>query len=216
MFNPNITNNSIYTNISKDYDKQIATLNQKQRRYYNTNNCFNKEIEKQISNLKLNKELSNQKIIKVPTKSTYVKMSQAYGDELMNMGFNHHSIFRFKYKDRESQEQFSRGSHTEKVQQKTTSFQLDKMMNYLSKHRDIELIWACIEPDIDKVSRAIDRYSNHVHFAYKTKSEINKRLLAKYMCTHHVNVREPQPIRDSMKYFTKHIGKSLTYHNIYA
>ena len=46
MFNSNITNNSIYTNISNDYDKQIATLNQKQRRYYNTNNCFNKEIEK--------------------------------------------------------------------------------------------------------------------------------------------------------------------------
>ena len=65
MFNPNITNNSIYTNISKDYDKQIATLNQKQRRYYNTNNCFSKEIDKQINNLKLNKELSNQKIIKV-------------------------------------------------------------------------------------------------------------------------------------------------------
>ena len=41
--------------------------------------------------------------------------------------------------------------------------------------------WVCIEPDIDKVSKAIDRYSNHVHFAYKTKSEINKRLLAKQL-----------------------------------
>ena len=216
MFNPNITNNSIYTNISKDYDKQIASLSQKQRRYYNTNNCFNKEIDKQINNLKLNKEISNQKIVKVPTKSNYVMMNQAYGNELMDMGFNQHSVFRFKYKDRESQEHYNRGSYTKSVNTKTTSNQLDKMIHHLLNYPDIELIWACIEPDIDKVTSAIDRYTNHVHFAYKTKDNINKNLLAKYMGTSPVNVRKPQLIKESMTYFTKHIGKSLSYHNLYT
>ena len=128
-----------------------------------------------------------------------------YAQGLTSMGFNYHNLFRM-YRD----------TGNNKIYPK----QLDWFMNNLIKRVDIEYAWACIEPDIDKMTKAIDPKSNHVHFAWlnNKNKELNRSQLANSMRINRQRLLLTKPIETQLKamdYFTKHIGKSLSYHNIY-
>ena len=92
--------------------------------------------------------------------------------------------------------------------------QVDWFMNNLVKRPDIDMVFACIEPDICKITGSIDRYSNHIHFAVKGK-ELSRGVLANSIRVNRMFLRENRSVT-GMAYFTKHIGKSLSYHNIYV
>ncbi len=123
-----------------------------------------------------------------------------YGQSLYTMGFNYHNTIRF-YRD----------SGNNKVY----PLQLDYYMKNLSKRSDIEYLWACIEPDIDKLTSYIYKYSNNVHFAWKSSKTLTNHQLANYLRINRSYIGETREITNSMEYFSKHIGKSLSYHNFY-
>lgn len=211
--------NNIYNQIVERYDREYKSLSQKNRRYYKSNGTFNKAYLKQMEFIKANKEMAKKKIVKVKSKSNYVVMTENYGKELMGFGFNQHSIYRHANRDYSGDGQYRFDLYTKNRYSKTTYRDLDTMMDRLINNNNISLIWACIEPDIDKVTREVDKHSNHVHFAYKTEYDnelIPKYRMAKLLGVDRHNLQQSEYIKDSMAYFTKHIGKSLSYHNIYA
>ena len=123
-----------------------------------------------------------------------------YGKALSTYGFNYHNVIRYR-----------RNSGIDKVSKR----QVDWYMKNLVKRGNIGFVWACIEPDIDKETGYIHKHSNHVHFAYSGKY-LSKNTLASYMRINREYLRDTQVITDSMGYFTKHVGKSLSYHNLYT
>ena len=157
---------------------------------------------------------------------------KSYGNSLANMGFTHHNIIRIRrtnrdvsvrdrarnnpnliYKANTSADTYSVVNDIKS--EKLFSSQLDWYMQNLVKRSNIDFVWACIEPDIDKFTGAVDRSSNHVHFAYSGK-HLSKNSLASYMRINRKYLRDTRSLTDSMSYFTKHIGKSLSYHNLYT
>ena len=136
----------------------------------------------------------------------------SYGNSLANMGFTHHNIIRFRRYDKyRAEDSIVNDISSDKLNFK----QVDWYLNNLVKRSAIDFAWACIEPDIDKFTRAVDRSSNHVHFAYSGK-HLSKNSLASYMRINRKYLRDTRSLTDSMSYFTKHIGKSLSYHNLYT
>jgi hypothetical protein len=125
-----------------------------------------------------------------------------YGNALSNMGFNYHNIIRYRSYD-------SNGK--DKVYPNT----LDRYMNKLIKRADISMAWACIEPDID-LQTGHKWGTNHVHFAYVGNKRLSHWQLSKSMGINREFLRDTQPIVRGMGYFTKHMGKDLLYHNLYA
>ena len=125
-----------------------------------------------------------------------------YGNALSNMGFNYHNIIRYRSYD-------SNGK--DKVYPNT----LDRYMNKLIKRADISMAWACIEPDIDPYTKK-HLGSTHVHFAYSSIINLTLLQLSKFMRINRTFLRESHPLDFSMGYFTKHVGKNLLYHNLYA
>jgi len=123
-------------------------------------------------------------------------MSQQYAHGLSEYGFNYHNILRIPY----SKVKYDR---------------VDWYINNLIKSKYVEMAFACVEPDINKQTGDIDPVSNHLHFAWKGK-KMNRGMLANSMRAKRMYLRDTMPIYDSMSYFTKHIGKSLSYHNIYV
>ena len=121
--------------------------------------------------------------------------NKQYAQGLSTMGFNYNNILRRDYK--------------------MSYRQLDWHMNNLIKRDDIDVIFACIEPDICKLTRAIDNTSNHVHFAWKGR-DMSRGLLANSMRIKRSYVWHTWMVDNGMSYFTKHLGKSLSYHNIYT
>jgi len=209
--------NNIYKNIVENYNRKYKSLSQKNRRYYEANGVFNKAYLDKMNMIMANKELAKQKIVVTPSKSRLIKMNKDYGNELMKMGFNQHNVYRNKQRTYSSDTTYRNELYTRNHNTKTTSTELDWYMNNLLKRNDIDLIWACIEPDIDKITNEVDKYSNNVHFSFRVKqnSLLSKYQLANYMNVDRHKILETKPIENSMAYFTKHLGKSLSYHNLY-
>ena len=129
------------------------------------------------------------------TKRDY-SISTQYGYGLAQYGFNYHNMLRIPFG-------------------KVKYDRIDWYMNNLIKNKYVEMAFCCIEPDIDKQTGNIDPKSNHMHFAWKGK-KMNRGMLANSMRAKRMYLRDTMAIYDSMSYFTKHIGKSLSYHNLYA
>ena len=125
---------------------------------------------------------------------TPIRFSMDYAKGLSEYGFNFHSIIRPEYK----------------INYK----RLDWYMNNLVRSKKVDVAFACIEPDIDKYTCKPSGY-NHIHFAYKgnrlTRGEASRLIRCKRYF-----LRDVMPVYNGMNYFSKHIGKSLSYHNIYV
>ena len=144
--------------------------------------------------------------------SMLIKDRVSYGNSLANMGFTHHNIIRFRRYDKyRAKDSIVNDLTSDKLNFK----QVDWYLNNLVKRSTIDFAWACIEPDIDKFTGVIDKSSNHVHFAYRGKG-YSKNSLAQYMRVNRKFLRDTRSLTDSMGYFTKHVGKSLSYHNFYS
>ena len=134
-----------------------------------------------------------------------------YGNSLANMCFTHHNIIRYRRYDK----YISKNSIVPDLSSDRLNYkQVDWYMKNLVKQSTIDLAWACIEPDIDKITGYQHKCSNHLHFAYKGKY-LSKNTLANYMRVKRDYLRDTKSINDSMAYFTKHLGKSSSYHNLY-
>jgi len=127
-----------------------------------------------------------------------------YGKALDSMGFNYHNIIRYK-----------RYQHNQVSSEKISTKQLDWYMKNLLKRKEVSMAWACIEPDIDPYTKK-HLGSTHVHFAYNSILDLSLLQLSKFMRINRVFLRESRPLDFSMGYFTKHTGKNLLYHNLYA
>ncbi len=145
---------------------------------------------------------------------------KSYGNSLANMGFTHHNIIRFRRYDSNIsnvnklvKDEYS--IYNDLSNDKLNFKQVDWYMQNLVKRSTIDFAWACIEPDIDKFTGAVDKSSNHVHFAFSGK-RLSKNSLASYMRINRKYLRDTRSLTDSMGYFTKHVGKSLSYHNLYT
>ena len=123
-----------------------------------------------------------------------IRSSISYAQGLAQLGFDYHSIIRPQYK--------------------INNKRLDWYMNNLVRSKKVEMVFACIEPDIDKYTCKPSGY-NHIHFAYKgnrmTRGEARRIIRCKDYF-----LRDIMPVYNGMDYFTKHLGKSLSYHNIYV
>ena len=142
-----------------------------------------------------------------------------YGKSLASMGFTHHNIIRYRRYDsnifkvnKAVKDEYS--IYNDTTSDKLHSKQVDWYMNNLIKRNNIDFVWACIEPDIDKDTGYVHRLSNNIHFAYKG-NYLSKNSLASYMRINREYLRDTHSLTDGMGYFTKHIGKSLSYHNLY-
>ena len=138
-----------------------------------------------------------------------IRFSMSYAQGLAEYGFNFHSVIRPQYK----------------INYK----RLDYYMNNLVKSKKVDIAFACIEPDIDKYTSRPSGY-NHIHFAYKgkrmTREEASrvircKKNYEKFDKWNNKKIVRPflldiLPVYNGMGYFSKHLGKSLSYHNIYV
>ena len=149
-----------------------------------------------------------------------IKDRISYGNSLASMGFTHHNIVRFRRYDsnisninKAVKDEYS--IYNDLTSDKLNYKQVDWYMQNLVKRSNVGFVWACIEPDIDKETGYIHKHSNHVHFAYSGKY-LSKNTLASYMRINREYLRDTKSLTDSMGYFTKHVGKSLSYHNLYT
>ena len=137
-----------------------------------------------------------------------IKDRISYGRSLANMGFTHHNIIRYRRYDsnisninKAVKDEYS--IYNDLSSDKLNFKQVDWYMQNLVKRGNIGFVWACIEPDIDKLTSAIDPSSNHIHFAYRGK-HLSKNTLASYMRINRKYLRDTRSLTDSMSYFTKH------------
>ena len=77
---------------------------------------------------------------------TPIRSSISYAQGLAQLGFDYHSIIRPQYR--------------------INNKRLDWYMNNLVRSKKVDMVFACIEPDIDKYTCKPSGY-NHIHFAYK-------------------------------------------------
>ena len=135
-----------------------------------------------------------------------IRSSISYAQGLAELGFDYNSIIRPQYR--------------------INNKRLDWYMNNLVRSKKVDMVFACIEPDIDKYTcKGEAQYHtlhqckpygyNHIHFAYKgnrmTRGEARRIIRCKDYF-----LRDIMPVYNGMDYFTKHLGKSLSYHNIYV
>ena len=150
-----------------------------------------------------------------------IRSSISYAKGLAEYGFNYHSVIRPQYKINHKR--------------------LDWYMNNLVRSKKVDIAFACLEPDMDKYScKGEVQYHplhqckpygyNHIHFAYKgkamTRGEASRIIRCKqnyerFDKLNNKKIVRPflldiMPIYNGMDYFTKHLGKSLSYHNIYV
>ena len=135
-----------------------------------------------------------------------IRSSISYAQGLAQLGFDYHSIIRPQYR--------------------INNKRLDWYMNNLVRSKKVEMVFACIEPDIDKYTcKGEAQYHplhqckpsgyNHIHFAYKGKRMTRGEARRIIRCKDYF-LRDIMPVYNGMDYFTKHLGKSLSYHNIYV
>ena len=122
------------------------------------------------------------------------------------MGFNWHSVLRFQQDPKDISDY-----QTKVYKQKIGSRYVDRVMDNLVKCEAIEYAMAFVEQD--------DYHNNHMHFTWNCPAEVARKQLANLMKTRAWYIRDVQPItdvKDAVGYFTKRLGKTGSYHNIYS
>ena len=126
------------------------------------------------------------------------------------MGFNWHSVLRFQ-QEKDIGYSYDDNSYQTKVyMQKIGSRYVDRVMDNLVKCEAIDYAMAFVEQD--------DYHNNHMHFTWTCQGEVTRKQLANLMKTRAWYIRDVQPIinvEDAVGYFTKRLGKTGSYHNIY-
>ena len=125
--------------------------------------------------------------------------------EYSRMGFNWHSVLRIK--NRNDYTPYSTKVYNNKMSSKF----VDKVMDRIAIKNEVDLAVAFVEQD--------DYLNNHLHFAWKSPVEFTLSQLAKSMKTPEWNFLPILPIHGELKaieYFTKRVGKTGFYSNIYA
>ena len=100
---------------------------------------------------------------------------------------------------------------TKVYKQKIGSRYVDRVMDNLVKCEAIKYAMAFVEQD--------DYHNNHMHFTWTCQAEVTRKQLANLMKTRAWYIRDVQPItdvKDAIGYFTKRLGKTGSYHNIYS
>ena len=125
------------------------------------------------------------------------------------MGFNWHSVLRFKQKPFEYETDVN--LHTTKVfSQKIGQYYVDRVMDNLVNRKSISSALAFIEQD--------DYHNNHLHFTWACPIELTRQQVSNSMRTNVDYIRDIKPIlnvEDAIAYFTKRLGRNGSYHNIY-
>ena len=122
------------------------------------------------------------------------------------MGFNWHSVLRFQQDPKDISDY-----QTKVYKQKIGSRYVDRVMDNLVKCEAIEYAMAFVEQD--------DYHNNHMHFTWTCQAEVTRKQIANLMKTRAWYIRDVQPItdvKDAVGYFTKRLGKTGSYHNIYS
>ena len=123
-----------------------------------------------------------------------------------SMGFNWHSVLRFQQDPKDTSDY-----QTKVYNQKIGSRYVDRVMDNLVKCEAIKYAMAFVEQD--------DYHNNHLHFTWTCPAEVTRKQLSNLMKTRAWYIRDVQPItdvKDAIGYFTKRLGKSGSYHNIYS
>ena len=123
-----------------------------------------------------------------------------------SMGFNWHSVLRFQQDPKDISDY-----QTKVYNQKIGSRYVDRVMDNLVKCEAIKYAMAFVEQD--------DYHNNHLHFTWTCPTEVTRKQLSNLMKTRAWYIRDVQPItdvKDAIGYFTKRLGKSGSYHNIYS
>ena len=127
-------------------------------------------------------------------------------DGYSKMGFNWHSVLRFQQDPKDISD------HQTKVyNQKIGSRYVDRVMDNLVKRKVIDYALAFVEQD--------DYHNNHLHFAWSSPVPLTREQVANSMRTNIKYIRDVKPIinvEDAIGYFTKRLGKTGSYHNIYS
>ena len=127
------------------------------------------------------------------------------------MGFNWHSVLRFQ-QEKDTGYSYDDNSYQTKVyKQKIGSRYVDRVMDNLVKCEAIEYAMAFVEQD--------DYHNNHLHFTWSSPIELTREQVANSMRTNIKYIRDVKPIinvGDAVGYFTKRLGKTGSYHNIYS
>ena len=136
----------------------------------------------------------------IPTRRT--ELIDAYA----SMGFNWHSVLRFQQDPKDILDY-----QTKVYNQKIGSRYVDRVMDNLVKRKVIDYAMAFVEQD--------DYHNNHLHFTWSSPIELTREQVANSMRTNIKYIRDVKPIinvDDAIGYFTKRLGKSGSYHNIYS
>ena len=136
--------------------------------------------------------------------------SKQYAEGLASMQFDYHNILRTTSKVYNEVLDIWE-THSLKL----SIGRLDYYMRNLVRTKGIEVAFACIEPDIDKYTGKVDPTSNNIQFAWRGK-ELSRGHLANMMKCKRMHIRDTWKMVDNHSYFVKHLGTSLSYHNIYA
>ena len=126
------------------------------------------------------------------------------------MGFNWHSVIRFKQEPFEYETDVN--LHTTKVfSQKIGQDYVDRVMDNLVRRKSISSALAFVEQD--------DYHNNHLHFTWDCPIELTRKQISNTMRTNIMYIRDIEPINnveEAIRYFTKRLGKTGSYHNIYV
>ncbi|MEO2147955.1 MAG: hypothetical protein ABGW56_02740 [Flavobacteriaceae bacterium] len=126
------------------------------------------------------------------------------------MGFNWHSVIRFKQEPFEYETDVN--LHTTKVfSQKIGQSYVDRVMDNLVRRKSISSALAFVEQD--------DYHNNHLHFTWGCPIELTRKQISSTMRTNIMYIRDIEPINnveEAIRYFTKRLGKTGSYHNIYV
>ena len=125
--------------------------------------------------------------------------------EYSNMGFNWQSVLRLKNNQNYNE------SQTRVYNNKMSIDYVDRVMDKLVKRKAVDVAVAFIEQD--------NYHNNHLHFAWRSQAVCTRQQVANAMRTHLYNLRDVLPIQGELKameYFSKRVGKTGFYSNIYA
>lgn len=127
-------------------------------------------------------------------------------DGYSKMGFNWHSVLRFQQDPKDISDY-----QTKVYNQKIGSRYVDRVMDNLVKRKVIDYAMAFIEQD--------DYHNNHLHFTWSSPIELTREQVANSMRTNIKYIRDVKPIinvEEAIGYFTKRLGHTGSYHNIYS
>ncbi len=133
-------------------------------------------------------------------------------DGYSKMGFNWHSVLRFQQDSKDVFKSYDDDTYQTKVyNQKIGSRYVDRVMDNLVKRKVIDFAMAFVEQD--------DYHNNHLHFTWSSPIELTREQVANSMRTNIKYIRDVKPIinvEEAIGYFTKRLGHTGSYHNIYS